>query len=58
MIIPELHHTQVDLMKMSPYEFDKRRNTSFKFFKQNVETLTNRVLDKKQATLKPSDSFH
>ena len=32
-LIPELNLTQVELMKLSPYDFDKRRNTSFKFFK-------------------------
>lgn len=32
-LIPELNHTQVELMKLSPYDFDKRSSISFKFFK-------------------------
>lgn len=56
-LIPELHHTQVDLMKLSPYDFDKRSSVNFKFFKQNVEALTDRVLAGKEYE-EPNKSYH
>lgn len=56
-LIPELKHLQVELMKASPYDFERRSSISFKFYKQNVDALTERVLDRKLYE-HPLSSFH
>ena len=46
-LIPELHDRQQQMVKSSPMDFEKNTSSNFKFFKQNINALTESILTEK-----------
>lgn len=47
-LLKELATKQKQLLKTSQYDFDRKVNTNFKFFRNNIENLLDHVLDDRQ----------